>query len=91
MKIKPLDDFMAQCNNFALEIEDTGNFYQRVADECKIFALSEDQMATIRRARKAARLSFELRGCTVSPSPNLIYSVAWYITQAELAHSGGPH
>lgn len=60
-------------------------FYNQVAKHIGKKSLNDEESTTTFRARLAAVKSFEQHGATVSPSPDLVYSVSWYLTQSRLA------
>lgn len=69
--------------NFNPQIDDTNTFYKAVADSCGKMILTPEEADTAFRARQAAINSFQLKGATVCDSPNVVYAVAWYLTQSE--------
>lgn len=65
-------------------MDNTEAFYSEVAQQCGKSSLDPNEAEIACRARQAAVLSFEQHGATVPPSPDLVYSVAWLMTQSQL-------
>lgn len=63
---------------------DNEQFYSEVARGCSKSNLDSEETDTAFRARLAAVKSFEQHGATVPPSPDLVYSVSWLLTQSRL-------
>lgn len=68
--------------------DDSEAFYSEVARSCGKASLSQEEMDTAFRARQTAILEYELRGASMPPSPNLVFSVAWLVAQNSMSRGG---